>query len=46
MKKIIKYFKSKPLHVAILEIYALGVLLPLSVLGILFMFHYVIFVSL
>ena len=45
MKKIRKYVKSKPLHLVILEIYAFGVLLPMSVSGILFMFHYVIFVG-
>tara|TARA_R100000951_G_C2604565_1_gene169217 strand:+ start:773 stop:940 length:168 start_codon:yes stop_codon:yes gene_type:complete len=40
-----KYVKSKPLHLVILEIYAFGVLLPMSVSGILFMFHQVIFVG-
>ena len=45
MKKIRKYVKSKPLHLVILEIYAFGVLLPMSVLGILHMFYLVIFVG-
>jgi hypothetical protein len=45
MKKIRKYVKSKPLHLVILEVYAFGVLLPMSVSGILFMFHQVIFVG-
>ena len=40
-----KYVKSKPLHLVILEIYAFGVLLPMSVLGILFMSHHLIFVG-
>ena len=45
MRKIRKYVKSKPLHLVILEVYAFGVLLPLAVSGILFMFHQVIFVG-
>ena len=45
MKKIRKYVKSKPLHLVILEVYAFGVLLPMSVSGILFMFYQVIFVG-
>jgi len=45
MKKIRKYVKSKPLHLVILEIYAFGVLLPMSVSGILHMFYLVIFVG-
>ena len=40
-----KYIKSKPLHLVILEIYAFGVLLPMSILGILFMSHHLIFVG-
>jgi len=55
MRKIRKYvkskplhlviLKSKPLHLVILEVYAFGVLLPMSVSGILFMFYQVIFVG-
>ena len=45
MRKIRKYVKSKPLHLVILEVYAFGVLLPLAVSGILFMFHQLIFVG-
>jgi len=45
MKKIRKYVKSKPLLQVIAEIYGLGVLLPMSVSGILFMFYQLIFVG-
>jgi hypothetical protein len=45
MKKIRKYVKSKPLFQVIAEVYGLGILLPMSVSGILFMFYQVIFVG-
>ena len=45
MRKIRKYVKSKPLFQVIAEVYAFGVLLPMSVVGILHMFYLVIFVG-
>ena len=45
MKKIRKYVKSKSLFQVIAEVYGFGVLLPLSVVGILHMFYLVIFVG-
>jgi len=43
MKKIRKYVKSKPLHQVILEIYGLGFLLPLAVIGIINMAYQIMF---
>ncbi len=45
MRKIRKYVKSKPLFQVIAEVYGFGVLLPMSVVGILHMFYLVIFVG-
>lgn len=37
------YVKSKPIHEVIMEVFAFGVLMPMAISGILFMFYAIIF---